>query len=82
VAIPTALQHHADRLGKLIATAQQQGQSDRLPILKPYLLDQCGWVANRYAEAMHISIEEKLQLFSELDPLKRLELVDALLGAA
>jgi hypothetical protein len=31
---------------------------------------------------MHISIEEKLQLFSELDPLKRLELVDALLGAA
>lgn len=82
VAIPAALQHHADRLGKLIATAQQQGQSDRLPILKPYLLDQCGWVANRYAEAMHISIEEKLQLFSELDPLKRLELVDALLGAA
>jgi hypothetical protein len=30
---------------------------------------------------MHISIEDKLQLFSELDPLKRLGLVDTLLAA-
>jgi uncharacterized protein len=78
IAIPVALQHLADRLGRLIAAAQQQGQMDHLPILKPYLLDQCGWVANRYAEAMQISTEEKLQLLCELDPLKRLQRVDSL----
>ncbi len=59
VDLPESMQHHANRLGKVIASAQQQGQSHRLPILKPYLLDQCGWVANRYAEALNISTEEK-----------------------
>ncbi|MFM8823248.1 MAG: LON peptidase substrate-binding domain-containing protein, partial [Limnohabitans sp.] len=52
VAIPERLQPLADRLGKVIASAQQQGVMDRLPIFAPYQLDQCGWVANRYAEAM------------------------------
>jgi Lon protease-like protein len=80
VDIPASLQHHANRLGKLIANAQQQGQSHRLPIFKPYLLDQCGWVANRYAEALDISPEEKQQLLCELDPVKRLQEIDALVG--
>jgi Lon protease-like protein len=48
---------------------------DRLPIFPPYQLDQCGWVANRYAEAMPLSPAIKLQLLGELDPLKRLEAV-------
>lgn len=79
VDIPASLQHNANRLGKAIASAQQQGQSHRLPIFKPYLLDQCGWVANRYAEALDISAEEKQKLLCELDPLKRMQEVDALL---
>jgi hypothetical protein len=37
-------------------------------------------VANRYAEAMQLEVEKKLELLSELDPLKRLQLVDALLA--
>jgi Lon protease-like protein len=79
IELPPSLQHHADRLGKVIASAQQQGQSHRLPIFKPYLLDQCGWVANRYAEAMDISTEKKLELLSELDPLERMQKIDTLI---
>lgn len=82
VDLPESMQHHANRLGKVIASAQQQGQSHRLPILKPYLLDQCGWVANRYAEALNISTEEKQKLLCELNPLKRMQEVDALVNQA
>jgi hypothetical protein len=67
-------------LGKIIATAQKQGQINRLPILQPYLLDQCGWVANRYAEALDISADVKVQLLSEMDPLKRLQDIDSIMG--
>jgi Lon protease-like protein len=82
VQIPESLQQHADRLGKVIATAQQQGQSQRLPIFAPFCLDQCGWVANRYAEAMSISSAEKMNLLCELDPLQRMQKVDLLLRDA
>lgn len=80
VAIPAYLEHHAGRLGKLIANAQKQGQLHRLPILQPYFLDQCGWVANRYAEALDISTELKVQLLCELDPVKRLQMIDSLIS--
>jgi hypothetical protein len=66
----------------VIARAQQMEQSQELPIFQPYLLDQCGWVANRYAEAMGIDAELKQALLRELDPLKRLQDVDALLSNA
>ena len=75
VFIPEHLQPLADRLGKVIASAQQQGVMDRLPIFAPYQLDQCGWVANRYAEAMTLSDADKLALLTQLDPLERLESV-------
>jgi Lon protease-like protein len=75
VEVPARMQAHADRLGKVIASAQKQGVIEKLPIFAPYKLDQCGWLANRYAEALPISAEIKLQLLSELDPLQRLESV-------
>ena len=75
VEVPATMQAHADRLGKVIASAQQQGVIHKLPIFPPYHLDQCGWLANRYAEAIPASAEIKLQLLSESDPLKRLESV-------
>jgi len=73
--LPQHLQSHADRLGKVIATAQQQGVLERLPIFAPYHLDQCGWLANRYAEAIEAEPTIKQKLLSELDPLKRMEAV-------
>jgi Lon protease-like protein len=77
--LPSHLQAHADRLGKVIASAQNQGMIDKLPIFAPYQLDQCGWLANRYAEAMDLEAEVKQQLLSEKDPLKRMEAIDQLL---
>ena len=77
--LPQHLQTHADRLGKVIAAAQKQGVIDKLPIFPPYHLDQCGWLANRYAEAMAIEADMKQKLLSELHPLKRLEDVVTLL---
>ena len=76
--LPPHLQSHADRLGKVIASAQKQGVIDKLPIYPPYHLDQCGWLANRYAEAMDVEADIKQQLLSEPDPLNRLEAVAAI----
>jgi Lon protease-like protein len=79
--LPAQFQSHADRLGKVISSAQKQGVIDRLPIYAPYQLDQCGWLANRYAEAMAIQADIKQQLLSEEDPLKRMEEVAKLIEA-
>ena len=76
--LPSHFQSHADRLGKVIASAQKQGVIDQLPIYPPYHLDQCGWLANRYAEAIDVEADIKQQLLSEPDPLKRLEAVAAI----
>jgi Lon protease-like protein len=75
VEVPQSFQALANRLGKVIASAQQQAVIDKLPIFPPYHLDQCGWLANRYAEAMPMSTAVKMELLGELDPLKRLEKV-------
>ena len=72
VEVPTTLQAHADRLGKVIASAQQHGVLHKLPIFAPYHLDQCGWLANRYAEAIPTNAEVKQELLGELNPLQRL----------
>jgi Lon protease-like protein len=68
--VPSHLKVHADRLGKVIASAQQQGLIDIFP---PYLVDDFGWLANRYAEALPVGVEVKLQLLSESDLIRRLE---------
>ena len=75
IELPQHLQPHANRLGKVIASAQKQGVLDRLPIFAPYHLDQCGWLANRYAEAIETEPTVKQQLLSESDPQKRMEAV-------
>lgn len=72
VPIPDHLQHLANRLGELIATAQKKGLADHLPISPPYRLDECGWVANRWADLIPLPATEKVELLSEADPEKRL----------
>ena len=75
VEVPQRFQTYADRLGKVISYAQEQGVLDELPIFAPYCLNQCGWLANRYAEAIRFSADLKQQFLRELDPLRRLESV-------
>ena len=80
VAIPPDLQPLANRLGKGIAQAQSDQLLDQLPLQAPYRLDECGWVANRWAELLPLTAQEKLALLAEADPLARLEQVGQYLG--
>jgi Lon protease-like protein len=78
VSIPQETQIMSDRLGQWIARAQSKGFEDRLPMTPPYRLDECGWVANRWAELLTLSVEQKVDLLAERDPVKRLRSVQAL----
>jgi len=80
IAIPQHLQYLADRLGKLIAEHQGTGLAPNLALYRPFRLDECGWVANRWAEMLPFSTEEKLRLLAEMDPLERLQLVSQWVG--
>lgn len=82
VPIPPDLQPLANRLGKGIAQAQSDQLLDQLPLQAPYRLDECGWVANRWAELLPLEVEEKLALLAEADPLARLAQVGQYLGTA
>lgn len=77
--IPPDLQPMADRLGALIADSQRQGIEDRLPVTRPYRLDECGWVANQWAHLVNLGISQKISILDEDDPLTRLTIVKMLL---
>ena len=78
--IPAASQAVADRLGKLIAELQKDRvPAGEMPIPRPYRLDECGWVANRWCELLPMQTELKQRLMELESPLMRLELVADLL---
>jgi hypothetical protein len=72
VDIPPDLQPLADQLGQIIAGAQKAGQEENLPLFPPYRLDECGWVANRWAEWLPLAVADKVALLGCDDPLLRL----------
>jgi len=78
--IPNELQPVANRLGQGIAQAQAGGLLHELPMQAPFRLDECGWVANRWADILPLPTEEKLALLAEPKPLARLERVALTLG--
>ena len=74
-ALPIQHQGLADRLGALIAQSQREGFEDRLPMRPPYELEDAGWVSDRWASLLPLSAEQKVELLSELNPTKRLEIL-------
>jgi Lon protease-like protein len=81
VAIPAELQDTANTLGRLIASLQSERESrNEMPILAPYRLDECGWVANRWCELLPISSAQKQRLLELENPLLRLELIQDVLS--
>lgn len=74
-AMPTQHQGLADRLGALIAQSQREGFEDRLPMQQPYELEDASWVSDRWASLLPLSAEQKVELLSELDAVKRLEIL-------
>ena len=80
VAIPEDLQPAANALGKLIRTLQQrQAAGEEMPLLAPFQLDDCAWVANRWCELLPLPAELKQRLMELDNPLVRLELVSDIL---
>ena len=76
VKIPHDLQKTADTLGKLIkGLLNNDTPAEKMPMLAPYHLDDCGWVANRWCELLPLSPSVKQQLMELDNPLLRLELV-------
>lgn len=73
VDIPPELQPLADQLGRLIRGAQQAGRLDEIPLLAPYRLDECGWVANRWTELLPLPGELKAGLLATDDAFERLQ---------
>ena len=63
-------------LAGAIRSLQDQG---RTPFAEPYRLDDAGWVANRWAELLPISLAAKQKLMELDDPVIRLSLVDGYL---
>ena len=81
VQIPEDLQGTANALGKLIKTLQERGDVsvEQMPLLAPYRLDDCGWVANRWCELLPMPPELKQRLMELDNPLLRLELISDIL---
>ena len=76
VSIPPDLQKAADALSKLIRSpGQTDGSAPKIPLLQPYRLDDCGWVANRWCELLPLPLALKQRLLELDNPLVRLELV-------
>ena len=78
--IPSDLQPVADALGRLIKSLQERVvPADQMPMELPYMLDDCGWVANRWCELLAAPLQLKQRLMALDNPLVRLELVSDLL---
>lgn len=80
VKIPDDLQSTATALSKLIQSLQARDvPAGQMPLLPPYQLDDCGWVANRWCELLPIPPALKQRLMMLDNPLLRLELVSDIL---
>ncbi|NMM10163.1 MAG: peptidase S16 [Polaromonas sp.] len=80
VRIPDDLQSTASALAKLIASLKERGvPAAQMPLLPPYTLDDCGWVANRWCELLPMPLELRQRLMMLDNPLLRLELVGDIL---
>ncbi len=80
VVIPPDLLPTADALTKIIRTLEDQGIApDQRPIIQPYQLQDCAWVANRCAELLDLPSQQKQHLLTMENPRLRLDLVQELL---
>lgn len=80
VPVPDDLKGTAEALQRLIRSLQQRPhEAGPMPLLPPWKLDDCGWVANRWCELLPLPIALKQRLMELDNPLVRLELVSDVL---
>lgn len=82
VPVPDDLRPTAEALGRLIQSLQLRAgaANAQMPLLGPYRLDDCGWIANRWCELLPLSVQLKQRLMELDNPLVRLELVSDILA--
>lgn len=73
--IPKEHQRFADLLSEIIKVALDQDSFGVATFKEPFLTNDCGWVANRFAELLPISLAQKNHLLAQTNPRIRLDLV-------
>jgi Lon protease-like protein len=80
IPVPEDLRPVSDGLARLIATLREREVPEsEMPLQPPHLLDDCGWVANRWCELLSLPLKVKQSLMVLDNPLLRLELVGDML---
>ena len=83
IPIPDDLKPAAEALGGVIKSLQARAMPpDQMPMVPPYELEDCAWVANRWCELLPMPPEAKQRLMALDNPLVRLELVSDMLARA
>jgi len=73
--IPKEHQKVAKLLDEIISVIQSEDLLGEAPFKKPFKTDDCGWVSNRLAELLPISLAQKNHLLSQTNPRIRLDLI-------
>ena len=73
--IPKEHQNIAKLLDDIISIIQSEDLLGEAPFRKPFKVDDCGWVSNRLAELLPISLAQKNHLLAQTNPRIRLDLV-------
>ena len=73
--IPKEHQKVAKLLDEIISVIQSEDLLGEAPFKKPFKTDDCGWVSNRLAELLPISLAQINHLLSQTNPRIRLDLI-------
>ena len=74
IPIPSELLGAADALDKVLASLHEVPEQ-RWPVLPPFRLDDCGWVANRWCDLLPLPNHQKHSMLMLDNPVIRLELM-------
>ena len=77
--IPEEHQKAAKLLDEIISVIQSQDLLGDAPFKKPFKVDDCGWVSNRLAELLPISLIQKNHLLAQTNPRIRLDLISEII---
>jgi len=77
--IPEEHQGVVKLLNEIISVIQSEDLLEESSLKEPFKIDDCGWVSNRLAELLPISLAQKNHLLAQTNPRIRLDLVTELI---
>jgi uncharacterized protein len=75
IPIPPQYQDVTKLLNEIILVIESEDLLGDAPFKKPFMTDDCGWVSNRLAELLPISLAQKNHLLAQTNPRIRLDLI-------